>query len=256
MNAGELVSLFRNEVMDTAAPYMWSDTEVYVYLNDAYSMLVRFVGGVEDISSPAVTSVSYSAGATEVSLHPSVLRIVRAFNNAGTEIPVIESTDRPLIRDTNGNIALLNVGSSSATDVQYLVMGADHRKALLHPIPTASGELTLQVRRLPITEVTSPSSTLPDLQPEHHYHLLKWMKSLAYRKQDVETFNLDQALLNENAFLQYASQAAYEIARYYRKSVNSVRSRVDLNQPMLDASASRLYQANMPDRQAAPKREA
>jgi hypothetical protein len=140
----------------------------------------------------------------------------------------------------------LKAGAHYAANVEYLIMGADHRKARLHPIPTAGGALTLQVKRLPVTELDSGADTLSDLQPEHHIHLVKWMKSMAYRKQDAETFDLDKATYNENAFLQYASQAVYELSRFNRKSKNSLRSAQDMRNPMLAASASRMYQADVP----------
>lgn len=245
MLAGEVLALFRNEVMDTEMPYLWSDEEAYVYLNDAYTMLVRFLGGVSDASTSAVTEAAYATSDTEIDLHPSVLRIVRAFNNAGAEISVIENTDFPLIRDNTGKISLLKVGSHTGTDVEYLIMGADNRKAKLHPIPTAGGTITMQVRRIPIATALTAASTLTDLQPEHHMHLIKWMKSLAYRKQDSETFDMEKAIMNENAFLQYASQAVYEQSRLHRKSKNSLRSAQDMKNPMLAAAASRLYQANV-----------
>jgi len=245
MNAGELLALFRNEVMDTEMPYLWSDDEAYIYLNDAYRMLVRFLGGVSDSTTTSVSQATYLANATEIAFHASVLRVARAFNAAGNEISVIESTDFPLVRDNAGKISLLKVGSHTATNVEYLVMGADHRKARLHPIPSAGGTLTLQVKRLPVAELTTGADTLADLQLEHHMHLVKWMKSLAYRKQDAETFDLDKAVFNENAFLQYASQAVYELSRFNRKSKNSLRSGQDMRNPMLAAAASRLYQSDV-----------
>lgn len=251
MLAGEIVALFRNEVMDTEMPYLWSQDEAFIYLNDAYTMLVRFLGGVSDASTPAVAQIAFSANTKSVNLHSSVLRIVRAFNNAGEEISVIEDTDFPLVRNASGKLALLRVGSTSAADIEYLVMGADHRKALLHPVPNTSGTITLHVRRVPVTPLDSDTDTLPDLQPEHHMHLVKWMKALAYRKQDAETFDMDKALLNETSFLQYASQAVYEVSRFNRKSKNSLRSNQDIRNPMLQASAARMYQPSVP----APERQ-
>jgi hypothetical protein len=252
MVAGELLALFRNEVMDTEMPYLWSDEEAYIYLSDAYTMLVRFLGGTSDATTAAVTDVSYAANASEISLHASVLRIVRAFNSAGDEISVIENTDFPLVRDSAGKVSLLKAGSETGAQILYLVMGADNRKAKLHPKPTGTGTLKLHVRRVPINTALTAVSTLDDLQPEHHIHLIKWMKSLAYRKQDSETYDMEKALLNENAFLQYASQAVYELTRLHRKSKASLRSNQDLKNPMLQAAASRMYQANLPS-QAPPE---
>ena len=255
MIAGELIALFRNAVMDTAVPYLWSQDEAFVYLNDAYTMLVRFMGGVSDSANPITSAITYSAGTTSVGLHPSVLRIVRAFNNAGIEMSVIEDTDIPLVRNTLGKLSLLKVGTESAPDVDYLVMGAEHRRALFHPIPLVGGTVKLHIRRLPINSLLTETDTLPDLQAEHHIHLIDWMKSMAYRKQDAETFNMEKAALAESLFLQYASQATYETSRLNRKSKNSLRSDQDLRNPMVQAAVNRVYRSASAGQQAAPKED-
>ena len=240
MNSGELISLFRNETMDTERPYLWSDEEVMVYLNDAYSMLVRFVGGVPDSITPECCEVAYSSGDKNVDIDPAVLRIVRAFNNAGVEISVIENTDAPLVRSA-GKVTLLKVGSETGENINFMVLGADQMKANLHPIPTSSGTLRLQVRRLPITEITTDAQELTDLPVIHHFHLVKWMKALAYKKQDAETFDMDKAMVNEQLFLKYADQYVFEVSRLRRKSSNSLRSDQDGKNPMLQTERSRTY---------------
>ncbi len=70
------------------------------------------------------------------------------------------------------------------------------------------------------------------------------MKSLAYRKQDAETFNMDKAMLNEQLFLQYANQYVFELSRFRRKSKKSLRSEQDSKAPMLQAAAANMYQSS------------
>lgn len=241
MNAGEILAMFRNDVMDTQMPYLWTDEEAYVYLNDAYTMFVRFIEGTPDFTSAVCCEIPYASGDTEVDVHPSVVRIMRAFNNAGTEISVIENTDVPLVRGSDGKVRLLRVGAETGANVQYLVLGANQYAAQLHPVPTASGTLKLQVRRLPLAELTTASDSLTDVPEKHHIHLIKWMKALAYRKQDAETFDLAKAEESEQSFLQYVNQSVFELNRYRRKTKRSLRSDQDQKNPMLQAAASRLY---------------
>ncbi len=232
MNAGEIISLFRTEVSDTEIPYLWSDDEVIPYLNDAYTMIIRFTGGVPD-STSAVTSIAVPIGSKTVSISDSIIRIMRVFRESdGEEVAVIEATDSPLVRDASGRLSLLRVGSSTGP-VQFMVLGADRNKAALHPVPAATDTLRLQVRRIPAVKITTKADELVDLGDEHHIHLLHWMKAKAYRKHDSETLDLAKAALNESLFLSYCEQTAFEAERFRRKSLVSLRTERDLKNPML-----------------------
>ena len=124
MTVDELMALFRTETADIEAPYLWTTDEVLTYLNDAYFMLVRFLGGVVDSTSAACT-LTVAANATTVPLDAAFIRITRAFRGSDKqEINIIEDTDTPLVRDTGGKLALLRVGSTTGP-IQYLVVGAD-----------------------------------------------------------------------------------------------------------------------------------
>lgn len=232
MNTGEIISLFRTEVSDTEMPYLWSDIEVISYLNDAYTMIIRFTGGVPD-STSAVTSIAVPIGSKTVQIGDSIIRIMRAFRESdGEEVAVIEATDSPLVRGANGRLSLLRVGSSTGP-VQFMVLGADRNKAALHPVPAAADTLRLQVRRIPAVKITTMADELVDLGEEHHIHLLHWMKAKAYRKQDSETLDLGKAALSESLFLSYCEQTAFEAERFRRKSLVSLRTERDLKNPML-----------------------
>lgn len=239
MNTEELISLFRTEVADIEQPYLWTHDEVLTYLNDAYRMFVRFIGGVPDSSSPA-TKVAFVAGNSVVTLDPSILRVTRAFRvGDGVELAVIDHTDVPLVRE-GGQLRLLRVGSSAGAP-NYLVMGADPGKADLYPTPTTSGTLLLQVRRLPVAELLQPTDSPVDIGEEHHIHLLKWMKAAAYRKHDVETHDPVMAAEHEAAFLQYCDQSVFEYERLRRKSRLGLRSSRDAKNPMLSATSARNF---------------
>ena len=241
MNADELIALFRTETADIEMPYLWTDEEAVTYLNDAYTMFTRFLGGVADSTSP-FTTVEFTTGDKSIPLDASIIRIVRAFRvSDGVEISVIESTDTPLVRTETGKLQLLRVGSHSAALVDFLVLGSDMESAALHPLPSAAGAIHMHVRRIPYEALTSGAVALVDIRAEHHIHLVKWMKALAYRKQDVETFDLDKAETNEQGFLQYCSQAVHEQERMRRKSRVSLRSERDIKNPMLTAGAYRAY---------------
>lgn len=54
MKVQELYDQFRSDAMDTVAPYLWSDTNVYRYMDDAYKMFVRLTGGIGDFTTQDV----------------------------------------------------------------------------------------------------------------------------------------------------------------------------------------------------------
>lgn len=237
MNVGEIISLFRTEVADVECPYLWTGSEVTAYLNDAYTMLVRFMGGVPD-STSAVTEISVAIGDKTAPISEAITRIVRAFRESdGAEVSVIENTDVPLVRDSAGRLSLLRVGSETGP-VEYLILGSERKQVALHPVPATAETIRLQVRRNPLTKLMSDADELTDLSEEHHIHLLQWMKACAYRKQDADTLDMEKAQVNEQLFLTYCAQAAYEQERLRRKSRMSMRTERDLRNPMLMTGAN------------------
>ena len=49
MNATELSDYFRSQVRDEVAPYLWTDTDVLTYMNEAQKMFVRLTNGIYDV---------------------------------------------------------------------------------------------------------------------------------------------------------------------------------------------------------------
>ena len=64
MDSTTLHDLFRSEVRDEATPYLWSDVEVYSFIDDAQKMFCRLQGGIADASS-AITHINVVAGSLD-----------------------------------------------------------------------------------------------------------------------------------------------------------------------------------------------
>lgn len=325
MLAGDLLMMFRNEVLDVERPYLWSDTEAYFYMTDAYRMFVRLTGGVPDASS-TLTQLAVAAGENSLDINPMITRIVRAFRASdGAEVDVINHTDVPLRRNSvTGQVELLkttnvqcwvipfnqgsglvpsagvsisngtavstligvwltstgmplvagdvmptsgfikvrtpSTGAFSASPftgisaraatvgragyveegaIEYLVLGGERLTAQVVPAPSSDETLILHVRRLPLKQMLESSDNLNDIGDEHQLHLLKWMKALAYRKQDAETFDMDKASANEASFVEYCDQSSYEFDQYKRKTRFALRSQQDALNPKRILSADR-----------------
>ncbi len=67
MNVQEVFDQFRSDAVDEVAPYLWSDTDVFRYMNDAYSMFVRLTGGIADFTTQDTTVATGSLTVTGTS---------------------------------------------------------------------------------------------------------------------------------------------------------------------------------------------
>ena len=93
--------------------------------------------------------------------------------------------------------------------VRYVITGLEEGLVRWVQVPQADDTVQLFVERLPCGTITQATDRFTDVGEEHHYHFLKWMRHLAYRKQDVDTFNLaksDQEAADFNAYCALALQ--------------------------------------------------
>lgn len=190
MTSDELYDLFRKDVVDTVTPYLWSDSEVYAYMNDAYTMFVRLTGGIQDFLTDDVCLVTAATGEAYSAIHPSILFVRQATIDAtGETVRVINAQDMERLNDEDfGMLRRLNQ-SDSVGKVKYMVVGIQPDTVRWVNIPDSDYDIRLLVERLPTTTITGSGQTFDGVKDHHHLHLLKWMRHLAYNKQDAETFN-------------------------------------------------------------------
>jgi hypothetical protein len=217
MNVQGLADLFRSDVADVATPYLWSDPDVLAYAADAYSMFVRLTGGIADYTSEAC-SVAMATGDAEVVLDERILRVLQAFRHSDRyEVKVVNFTDVPVMRDNDYGMLRPYYVDNKPGPVRYLIIGKERNKGTVAQVPVEDDSLDLVIYRLPLVPVTSLSSTLDEIQDIHHFHLLKWMRALAYQKQDAETFDRAKSTENELAFRNYCTEVKREWERYKYK---------------------------------------
>ena len=218
MNSDSLAVLFRADVVDTASPYLWSDNELYSYMDDAMNMFARLTGGIADFTSP-VTAVAVTAGNRIGAIDPSILRIMSATRASdGGRVTIINSTDEVNLPAPNdyGTQTALNM-SNTPGPVRYMVIGAQRGVVKFIQVPVVADTLNLVVYRLPLTPITGPSQSLNEIGAEHHAHLMIWMRHLAYAKQDAETFDRARSAEQKAMFEAYCVQACSENDRYKAK---------------------------------------
>lgn len=200
MDSTSLLALFRSEVRDEVEHYLWSDTEVLGYIDDAQKMFCRLTNGIMD-SVSALTSIEVTTGDTFVAYSDKILSIVRGYREIDKQPLTIINDD-----ELEGNESIL---TESPGRTRILVVGMDASNLRLIPEADDDDTLHLSVRRLPLNNISAVDQAL-EIQEKHHRHLLLWVKSLAHSKMDAETFNSAKASEFEDAFRKYCTSAESE----------------------------------------------
>lgn len=221
MNSGELYDRFRSDVVDVEKPYLWSEDEVWGYMDAAYKLFVRDTDGIGDATSSA-TEVSVSAGEAFSDVHPSILKFRQAFlASTGAELNIINTQDTAKLTTSDyGVLRSLNAASQPGP-VRNMIVGLERGKVRWAQVPVVDDTVNLVTYRLPLAAITGDGQGF-EIGEEHHIYLLLGMKAQAYQKQDAETFDRGRATDNEARFTAYCAKAKAEAERYKSKPVRSV----------------------------------
>jgi hypothetical protein len=212
VTSDELNALFRSEVGDTMPPYFWSDAEVYAYIDDAYSMFVRLTGGVADFTTSSICEIDASKDEPTANVSPKILRFVTAHRRSdGREVKVLNYTDMNRNLMSDYGVTVSGSMPRGVGKVRAMVIGLQKGTVRWIDIPDADDTIDLVVYRLPLSRITGGNQQLIDVDEEHHLHLLKWAKSLAYRKHDDETDHAKKADGLELQFRAYCELAKREL---------------------------------------------
>lgn len=218
MDTTELYTRFRADVFDAREPYLWSDTEVFQYMDAAYKQFVRLQGGIADASSD-VTQIPISTGDPWVSLSPLLLSIRRAsLLSNGRTVAIVNHAD------LDSYVGSYDYGvpkppriDGTPGEVRFMVTDMEQDRARLINVPLVDDTLQLIVYRLPLKRLTGKGAQIAEVHEQHHEYLLKWMKHLAYSKQDTEARNDKLAERFGAEFTRYCEQARQERTRREHK---------------------------------------
>ena len=199
MTTTELLSLFRAEVFDTAAPYLWSDELAYGYIDDAQKQFCRDTYGIADARSFKL------AITPDVEWYKTDVRITKLrgayFQATGQEVPVVamEKMVQQNMRFDGGKAPL-----------KALISGLEDNVLRAWPIPNIACTVELRVFRLP-DDVAAGDDL--EIDPRHHRHLLYWVKHLAYNVQDSETYDAKASEKFKALHTEYCFKAKLEASR-------------------------------------------
>lgn len=221
MLATELFDAYRSETGDNRRPYFWSGSDIWRYMNDAYSMFVRLTGGIGDTSSD-ITRVDITAGERQSTVSTKILKFREArLNSNGVTLKIINYTDFPLRTDVDYGTTSLLASNNLPGEVKYMVIGEQRGFVSWARVPEVDDSVSLSVYRLPLCPLSDSSPEIVDVDEEHHNHLLLWMKALGYDKHDADTFNPDKRDACKQAFMDYCTFVKAELERA-RSKVRSV----------------------------------
>jgi hypothetical protein len=206
----DLLAAFREDVVDTAEPQLWSDDEALRYADEAQQRFCRLTGGLGDASTPAVTQAAYAAGDAWIALHPAILKTRAAYR---------AEDGRPLELLNYEELAPRGLRLDPRQGrLRALVLGLEPGRARLYPVADAAGTVQLVVDRLPLLAIDGADGQGFEVADQHLPGLLLWIKALAYAKQDAETFDQAKSRDFGAQFAAYCAQAKLERERAAHKT--------------------------------------
>ena len=225
MNSSELLNAFRDELYDQKPkdPLLWSDAEVFGYMDDAQKMFCRLTEGIGDGSSaltklsiaPIVTTIPPVSPATDptvvitavsdwVAISPLILKFRDAYRSTDARpVQIINYEDLP----THG----IRFNGRMADKPEALVIGIEPGRARIYPAPTVASLdfIQLIVDRLPLKTINDEDLKL-EIAEQHHINLLMWMKHRAYAKQDADTYDAKKSNDFRAEFEEYCRMSKHE----------------------------------------------
>lgn len=214
-----LLEFWRKQVSDEAAPYLWDDEEALLFAIDAQDVFVREMGGISvntvaaatDLTNLYLHDLDVTANVPTTAFSPYILRIRSAKLLTGKRgLSIISEADIGQMRvDDYGFVAPKYLDDTDIGTVQAAVIGVEDGKLRWWRVPSTSDTCRLHVYRLPYPRIATQESAL-EIDEQHHIHLVKWMKHLAYSKEDAETYDKKLADSNQAAFMAYCSKARDE----------------------------------------------
>ncbi len=217
MNTTGLYDLFRGDVVDLAKPYLWSDDEVFAYMTDAQNCFCRLGYGIADVTTPEVVQVPIVTGEEYAPVHKSIVnfRLARLKStNHDLELRDLLSANSSMIGDY-GNVFNATTEHRPGP-VRGMVIGEQKDVVRWVGIPQEDDTALLAVYRLPLNQALTFDQEF-EIEEQHHFTLLAWMKFRAYSKQDAETFDRAKAQENKLMFEQDCARAKREWERYKHK---------------------------------------
>jgi hypothetical protein len=195
MDVTALLDEFRNRIEDTDRDDpLWSDEEIYFYMNSAQRMFARlteiFVSSYPN--TPAITEAAITANSAWVPISPLIIKIRRALlgsDNRKLALKRVGELDAGyFLSDDYGFQQIVKWDDETGTPTTAVTdMEKDNLR--LVPIHTVNDTLRMTVVRFPFEEIEDADSTLEVTDTDDQLSLIDWMKREAFLKHDADTYD-------------------------------------------------------------------
>lgn len=207
MNTTELLGICRAEVFDLQLPYLWSDSLIYAYIDDAQKQFCRLTYGIEDARS---FKLSIKAdGTVWYEIDPLILKIRDAIDQAtGAQVDLIA-----VEKMAEGRMKF----DGLIGPLKALITGMEKGFVRAYPIPALASTVELRTFRLS-NDVAAGDDF--EIDPQHILNLLLWVKYRLYMVQDADARDEKKAATNKTEFEAYCARAKVEQSRVRRPVSN------------------------------------
>lgn len=185
MTLAELIMQFRSEADDSVRPYLFSETEVSNWINEAENEASVRARLIYEDSNTSVCQIAATAGSASYELHDSVTEIAAAWF-----IPTGETQRKPLTLVDRIELDRLHPGWRESIETPAFLIHDDTR-VRLGCIPDVDGFIHLECYRLPIS-VMDEDNDAPEIHRAHHHHLVNWALYRAFSRPNTETHDAER----------------------------------------------------------------
>jgi hypothetical protein len=184
MNLGEILTQARLELDDTQADYLWSDSELIAYANEAQEQACRRSRLIIDSSTVEICEIAIVANTALYSLDERILAIKDVVDAEGSTI-------------TGATVGWMNENVSgwrnSTGTPKAVITDFETDKLRLYPIPRFDSTINLRVVRTQLNNMVGLQDK-PEIKSRYHMALIHWIKHRAYLKKDADTLDKNASI--------------------------------------------------------------
>lgn len=185
MTIGDIIFSVRDRIMDNTPPYLWPDSELVNYANEAIEELCRECWFIKDDSSPMCT-ITLQPQITSYQLDERIWSVQPIVTLAydGTQSRMQRVTESLM-----DNISLNMWETISGRPLVYLTDVADSR-IIVYPKPEIVSYLTMRVYRYPMSSLSAQNlNAIPEIGIRYHRILQYGILARATSKENIDTFD-------------------------------------------------------------------
>jgi len=220
----ELIAKFRLDNDDEVEPYLWSDTEIKDYLDEAQDEFCEEVDVlVADLTIAYVAAtVAAADGYIDISAHRTTrvrsadLLSVRKYLNLANQ-EEFDANPQMFVDEDYGYDSRNSDWKDETGEPRVLITDYTAGTWLLYPIPTEDDSIKARVFKKPTTSPIDDDE-LEVTDTQHQRAILIKARSLSYLKQDSETYDLDTSKKLEGIFRERIDKFDKRLKRSRRRT--------------------------------------